>query len=418
MEAGFTKNSGVKSWFSFERNEIFLLLSFFFFGVAFANYEPYAPVWLHQIFQEESFLIIGLVAVIPSTMVAIGTTVWGIFADKFGTKKFVLIGIIAYTLMFFSLIFTTTSQYFLVVVLIGSLLGSAQSANFYALATKSIDKPKEMVLAKMTIIISLSWVILSPIIGWIYDSFSNAMTIQLIIAIIGCIITITLAFLIKEGTDDGKEVQKEEVKQKKSPLTPFILIFIGILLLAFTYQITGGFWAYTSIYFLDTLNIKGFFYSFFLIAKTALAIPLAFFIGNVRKTIKITWIIILFSGWLVIVYLIMMLFPTQWILILIIYSLPMYPIYNVSFYSLVTRFSSSTRRATAYGIFSTLGTIGYISGVLILGIVADRFSEGIFSMLPTSVIFASITLFSAIVFCILIYLKKKEVHNIDENLEE
>ncbi len=418
MEVEVTKNSGLKHWFSFEKNEIFLLLSLFFFGIAFANYEPYAPIWLRQIFQEDSFLIIGLVAVIPSTMVAIGTTVWGFFADKFGTKKFVLLGIVAYALMFFSLIFTTSSQYFLVIVLIGSLLGSAQTANYFALATKSINKPKGMVLAKMTITSSLSWMIVSPIIGWIYDSFLNSMTIQLIIAITTCVITVAFALLIKEGTNDGKQVQKEEVKQKKSPLTPFIFIFIGILLLAFTYQITGGFWAYTSIYFLDTLNIKGFFYSFFLIAKTALAIPLAFLVGNVRKTNKITWIIILFSGWLVIAYLIMMLFPTQWILILIIYSLPMYPIYNVSFYSLVTRFSSSTRRATAYGIFSTLGTIGYISGVLILGVVADNFAEGIFSMLPTSVIFASVSLFFAIMFCILIYLKKKEVQNVDENLEE
>ncbi|MFW9852011.1 MAG: MFS transporter, partial [Candidatus Thorarchaeota archaeon] len=244
------------------------------------------------------------------------------------------------------------------------------------------------------------------------------MTIQLIIAVVTCIITVIFAFLIKEGADDKKDVQKEEIKQKSTPLTPFILIFIGIMVLTFFYQITGGFWAYTSIYFIDTLNIKGFYYSFFLIAKTALAIPLAFLVGNVRKTNKISWIIMIFSGWLVIDYLIMMLFPTQWVLILVIYSLPMYPIYNVSFYSLVTRFSSSARRATAYGIFSTLGTLGYISGVLILGVIADNFSEGIFSMLPTSLIFASIALIFALMFCVLIYLKKKIVWNVDENLEE
>lgn len=418
MEVEFAKNSGIRNWLNFERNEIFLLLSFFFFGVAFANYEPYAPVWLRQIFLEESFLIIGLVAVIPSTMVAIGTTVWGIFADKFGTKKFVLLGIVAYTLMFFSLIFTTSSQYFLVIVLIGSLLGSAQSANFYALATKSIYKPKEMILAKMTIIISLAWVVMSPIIGWIYDSYSNSMTIQLIIAIIACVITVIFALLIKEGKNEIKETQDKGIKTRKSPLTPFVLIFIGLMILTFFYQVTGGFWAYTSIYFLDTLNIKGFYYSFFLIAKTALAIPLAFLVGNVRKTNKISWIILIFSGWLIIDYLIMMLFSTQWILILIIYSLPMYPIYNISFYSLVTRFSSSGRRATAYGIFSTLGTLGYISGVLILGVIADNFSEGIFSMLPTSLIFASIALIFAILFCVLIYLKKKEIWSVDENIEQ
>lgn len=52
------------NWFTFERNEILLLLSYFLFGVAFANYEPYAPLWLNQIFSEESFLIIGFVVAI------------------------------------------------------------------------------------------------------------------------------------------------------------------------------------------------------------------------------------------------------------------------------------------------------------------------------------------------------------------
>ncbi|MCE7745214.1 MAG: hypothetical protein GPJ52_08795, partial [Candidatus Heimdallarchaeota archaeon] len=55
------KGKTKSNWFTFERNEILLLLSYFLFGVAFANYEPYAPLWLNQIFSEDSFLIIGFV---------------------------------------------------------------------------------------------------------------------------------------------------------------------------------------------------------------------------------------------------------------------------------------------------------------------------------------------------------------------
>ena len=76
-------------WLNFEKNEIFLLLSLFFLGMAFSNYEPYAPLWLNQIFSEESFLIIGFVVVIPSIITAVGTAGWGFLADKFGTKRFV-----------------------------------------------------------------------------------------------------------------------------------------------------------------------------------------------------------------------------------------------------------------------------------------------------------------------------------------
>ena len=91
LSEGKTKSN----WFTFERNEILLLISYFLFGVAFANYEPYAPLWLNQIFSEESFLIIGFVVVIPSIITALGTAGWGFLADKFGTKKFVIISYVS-----------------------------------------------------------------------------------------------------------------------------------------------------------------------------------------------------------------------------------------------------------------------------------------------------------------------------------
>ncbi|MCK5183945.1 MAG: MFS transporter, partial [Candidatus Heimdallarchaeota archaeon] len=139
--AAQTEGKTRSNWFTFERNEIFLLISYFLFGVAFANYEPYAPLWLNQIFSEESFLIIGFVVVIPSIMTALGTAGWGFLADKFGTKKFVIIGYVSFALMFLGLIiiqiFTQTSIYFLIVILIGFLFGSAQASNFAALATRT-----------------------------------------------------------------------------------------------------------------------------------------------------------------------------------------------------------------------------------------------------------------------------------------
>ena len=84
-----SKNPFVQNWLRFERNEIFLLLSYFFYGIAFSHFEAYAPVWLQALFVNESNLLIGLVTVIPSFVGLIAATIWGIAADRFGTKKFV-----------------------------------------------------------------------------------------------------------------------------------------------------------------------------------------------------------------------------------------------------------------------------------------------------------------------------------------
>ena len=130
-------------WLNFERNEAFLLLSFFCIGAAFANYEPYASFWLSKLFKVESFLTIGLVFVIPSISVALATPFWGYLADRFGIKKFVLFGVIAYSILFFSLIFAQSSVYFLVAVLLGSLIGAAQSSNYYALGERIVNKPNK-----------------------------------------------------------------------------------------------------------------------------------------------------------------------------------------------------------------------------------------------------------------------------------
>lgn len=403
--------SSLKNWITFEKNEVFLLLSYFFFGVAFANYEPYAPFWLRSLFGESSFLILGLVMVIPSIVVILGTSFWGFFADIFGTKKFVILGMSAYIFMFISLIFTNSSTYFLVTILIGTLFGSAMSSNFFALATKTITKPKGVVLAKITMTISLSWVIMSPVVGYLYDNVTDSMTVQLIIAVVACLVATILILFVKE-----KHVRKEEnnlIENKNKGSTPkFVYVIIGmILIMVITFQLTGGFWPYTSIYFLDELQIKGSYYSLFLIIKTLLAIPLSFFLGNVMKTRNIAGIVSLFTGWSVIIYILMLFFPSNWIMILIIQSIPMYPVNNVLFYYLVTKFSPKRFRATAYGIFNAIGTTGYVTGILVLGIVADNSSSGIYSMIPGSLILASIAFLTSLGFLLFTILKKQKLYD-------
>ena len=402
-------------WLSFEKNEIFLLVSFFFLGGAFANYEPYAPFWLQDLFSVDSFLIIGLVTIIPSIAVAVGTSFWGYFADRFGIKKFVLLGIFSYCGLFFSLIFTTNATYFLIAVLIGTIVGAAQSSNYYALGEKIIDKPRTVIFAKMIVMISLSWVILSPIVGWIGDKYEAepiiAMKIQLTIAVVFSVISLLLMFFINENdqeTDDTKEIL--DIKNRRN-LTYFPFLFVVLMVVVFTWQITGGFWAYTSIYFLDVLVIPRTIYGIYLIIKTALAVPLSFLLGRVKKHSTNTLVITLFGIWSVIMFFFMMMFPLNWLMILIIYSIPMYPLYSVTFQSILSDFTPKSRRATAFGIMNTIGTIGYVAGILLLGLIADKMVKGIFTMLTVSFIFTTIALFFMLFFFILNRLKRDLLKN-------
>ncbi|MHA1124349.1 MAG: MFS transporter [Candidatus Heimdallarchaeota archaeon] len=411
------KSAFIQNWFRFEKNEVFLILSYFFYGLAFSNYEPYAPFWLSSIFKVDTFLVAGLVMVIPSFVGSIGTTVWGIAADRFGKKKFVLMGMGAYALMFLALIFTPSPIYFLIMVLVGYLFGTAHTANLYALATKSISKPKEVTLAKITMTISISWMCFSPLVGYIYDNFINAMTIQLIIAICAMAIALFFAIFLKEKIDVKEEVEQEimttvstldnEQVSVKKPLTVIPFLFAGIMLLVFMFQMTAGFWAYTGIYFLDTLHVEGKYFSIFLIIKTAVAVPLSFLLSRIKSTKTYSWVTIIFIGWICLDYLLMMLFPTNWIMIIIIYSVPMYPLYNIAFYSLVTSATNKEKRATAYGVFNTIGTVGYIIGILLLGLAADLHYSGIYIMFTVSLIFGAVTLANAIL--LFIFKTRKEI---------
>jgi len=410
-EAISSKSKFKEHWLNFERNEIFLLLSFFFYGLAFANYEPYAPVWLSQFFEVDSFLILGFVSAIPNLIIIIGTVFWGVLGDKFGSKKFVLIGLIAYTLLFFALIFSTTPIFFLVAIIIGYIFGSAQATNFFALATKSVSKPKEVILAKITITLSFSWAVFSPLVGYIYDTFENSMIIQLIIAVGTCIVSFVLILFVKEKrVEVEKEVevpldQMNGTAKKRTPLLLVPVLFIALMFLVFTFQSTASFWAYTSIYFLEILNVDGIYYSIFLIVKTSLAIPFSFLLGRVKSQNRVRLVIILVTAWMIINYLFISLFPSNWLLFLFMNSIPMYPIYNILFYSLVTSSSTYKRRATAYGIFNTIGTGGYVIGIIVLGVIADYSPLGIYIMLRVSLIFASI----AFIFAILLYFIKTPI---------
>jgi len=234
------------------------------------------------------------------------------------------------------------------------------------------------------------------------------MIIQLIIAVGTCIVSFVLILFVKEKRVEVEKVVEEPIDdmngaaKKRTPILLIPALFIALMFLVFTFQSAAGFWAYTSIYFLETLNVDGIYYSIFLIIKTSLAIPFAFLLGRVKSQNKAKLVIIIFTAWMIINYLLISLFPSNWLLFLFMNSIPMYPIYNILFYSLVTSSSTYKRRATAYGIFNTIGTGGYVIGIIVLGVIADYSPLGIYVMLRVSLIFALI----AFIFAILLYFIK------------
>jgi MFS family permease len=299
--------------------------------------------------------------------------------------------------------------------MIGFLFGSAQASNFAALATRSINKPREVVLAKNSIVVSIAFVIFSPLVGWIIDKFGDqAMVYQLIIAISAIAIAIVILFFVKESkVVEEVEDYKQETKSKVI-LTTVPFLFIGLMILIFTFQTGGGFWAYTSIYFLDELAVPGKIFSIFLIAKTALAIPISYLLGLVKKRERMSIIIISFLGYFTLVYGLMTIFPQNWKLLIGLSFVPMYPIYNVFFYSLTDSYSIEKRRATAFGILSTVGTIGYVVGILLLGIFADSFSNGIYVMFPVTLVLSAVGFLVAILLYFFGFRKKKTIKDDQE----
>ena len=364
----------ISPWLHFERNEILIYLIYFMFGIGFANYEPYAAVWLGQFFTEQSYLIIGFIVIIPCFSRIIGSPFWGFLADKYGAKKFVIIGFAGYALMFLSLIFTTSSTYFLIIILAGYLIGSASAGNYFYLATESIAKPKGIILAKITIFVSIAYAGMSPLAGWIFDSFSSSMIIQLIIAITACLIAILIASFVKETKVNQEQIIETPTKESSSKLTYLPAIFIGLLVLTFFFQTTLGFWAYYSLYFLETIQIKGVFFSIHIIIKQLLAIPVSFLLGRVKKERNMGLIIACFTAYFVLVFALMTIFPINWILLLILYSVPIYPIYDIFLYALIANYSNEKKRGLAFGIFNVIGTLGDVIGIMMLGIIADNIS--------------------------------------------
>ena len=233
---------------NFARNEVLILVSFFFLGFSTAMFAPYAPVWLKELFGVETYFIIGFVGAIPSFVIAFGTWIWGIFADKFGKKPFVLLGIGASGLMYFALMFVQTPLAFLIGILIGNVFISAQTANFYAYATLSTTKKKERILGEIAASFSLAWLVGSPIAATIQDNITSSnqpdflrqfldsasevissqlvenpgMAIQLFIAVIACIVSFTIISFAKndkisENTKD-EDYKVEQIENKETKI--------------------------------------------------------------------------------------------------------------------------------------------------------------------------------------------------------
>ena len=364
----------ISPWLHFKRNEILLYLVYFMYGIAFANYEPYAAVWLGDFFAEKSYLIIGFIVIIPCFTRLIGSPFWGFLADKYGAKKFVILGFVGYSLMFLSLIFTFSSTYFLIMILIGYLIGSASAGNYFYLATKSIDKPKGIILAKITIFVSIAYASMSPLAGWIFDTFSSSMIIQLIIAVSACIIAVIITSFVKETKVNPEKTVERTIKENTSKLTFLPVIFIALLIFTFFFQSSIGYWAYYSLYFLETIQIQGVFFSIHVIFRQLLAIPISFLLGRVKKERSMGLIITCFTAYYVLVYSLMSIFPINWILLLILYSVPIYPIYDIFLYALIANYSNKNKRGLAFGVFNVIGMLGDSIGIIILGIIADNTS--------------------------------------------
>ncbi|MHA1415898.1 MAG: MFS transporter [Candidatus Heimdallarchaeaceae archaeon] len=297
-----------------------------------------------------------------------------------------------------------SSTFFLVVIFIGFLFGSAQTGNIYALATKSTKKTKEVVLSKISIVMSLSWLIMSPIAGKIFDTMDNSYQIQMGIASISCFVSLIIIFFVKESKELEQEKTEVNSFDGKEKITDFVTPFAILIALSFVFQAaSGGFWSFNTLYFIDFLEIKARVYSNFLVVVTILGIFVSYLLGKVKTDLKNATLIMIFSFFQAIIFGIMTFNPYNSVLNLIFYSVPMYPIYNISFYWVVTSLSNVKRRATAYGIFNSIGLLGIIAGVILLGIVADK-TTTIISMLKVSFYISIVSfLFSIVLF---IFIKK------------
>lgn len=423
--------------FNFARNEILILVSFFFLGISTAMFAPYAPVWLKELFGVETYFIIGFVGAIPSFVIAFGTWIWGIFADKFGKKPFVLLGIGASGLMYFALMFVQTPLAFLIGILIGNVFISAQTANFYAYATLSTTKKKERILGEIAASFSLAWLVGSPIAATIQDNITVAnqpdllrqfldsasgvissqlvenpgMAIQLLIAITACILSFAVIIfakndiIIDKTKDEEYKVEQIANYEAKIKFSKNRSILVLILIIGFFQQASsGGFWAYSSYYFVEELGAQWIQYSYFLIVVTTIGFILSLVFSRITKSKKVILMLIIMTFLQIGIYTTMAIFPENLVLSLIVYSLPMYVVFSILLYGLVGTYTSPKRRATAFGIFNTIGLLGSVSSALILGFVADRSSMGLFVMFYIVVGF-SVTVF--LLSALLMFLYKK-----------
>ncbi len=447
-------NSGdiKKKFFFFEKNELLILSGIFFLGMSTAMFSPYAPIWLSKIFDvENQYFILGFAAIIPNFIIVIGTTFWGIMSDKFGNKKFVLMGFVAAGLMYFTLMFINNPYIFLVVMLIGYIFISGQTSNIYSFATLTSSKRKETILGEIAATFSLAWLIASPIAATIHDNaatfslnwytnsqisslvainsqsptngilnfamklsnvFSEeiannpAQGVQLFIAIICCTIASFIIIFTKDKRLEDKQTEGDQ-KVKLGKLTTFVLVFSVLMVIAFFQNATsGGFWAYASLYFIEYLNAPAIYFSYFLIATTTVGFVLSLLLGRITKIRRTTIAVIVMTFVEFLIYLILFLFPHNITLGLIVYSFPMYIVSSIVLTSLVGSFSNKLRRATAFGIFNTLGFAGSISATLIMGYTADKAAKGLVAILGFSLGFSIFAFVLAIILAVIIEKRK------------
>ncbi len=248
-----------------------------------------------------------------------------------------------------------------------------------------------------------------------------------------------IASFVKETKANLENTIESTIKENSSKLTFLPIIFIAILILTFFFQSGAGFWAYYSLYFLETIQINGVFLSIYIIIRQLLAIPISFLLGRVKKERSMGLIITCFTAYYILVYIMMSIFPINWLILLILYSVPMYPIYDIFLYTLIANYSNEKKRGLAFGIFNVIGTLGDIIGIIILGVIADNTSieflmklwpkyipivagneslEVLIMFLP-SLVLSTITFLIAIALFIFQFRKNKEaILNLTDKLSE
>jgi len=167
-----------------------------------------------------------------------------------------------------------------------------------------------------------------------------AMAIQLLIAVIACIVSFTIISfakndnLIEKTKDDEHKIEQLENKETTIKFSRNLPILILIVLIGFFQQASSsGFWAYSSYYFVEELGASWVQYSYFLIIVTSTGFILSLAFSRITKSKSVIFMVMVMTFLQIFIYVTMSLNPENLWLNLIVYSLPTYVIFSIFLYA-------------------------------------------------------------------------------------